>query len=126
MRNVIIEKLRRQLVDPVDAECKVVYVLCEIRKVLEKDPPGLFALRMHCHWALHVDLTRPNTRRTFGSPPWQCWPAGGVSSSGYGTSRRPQAPLWTKRLRMIVSKRPPAIDAPVPTGPALAAPRPGT
>src|SRR4051794_37592385 len=38
----------------------------------------------------------------------------------------PQAPLFSKRLFITVSNRPPAIDMPVPTGPALAAPRPGT
>src|SRR6476661_1132687 len=39
---------------------------------------------------------------------------------------RAHEPLCTKRLCSTVSKRPPAIDMPVPTGPALADPRPGT
>src|SRR5262245_38999047 len=50
-----------------DSECKVVYLLAEIRKILEdEDPqPRPLALLMHCHWALHVDLTRPGTTSDF-------------------------------------------------------------
>jgi hypothetical protein len=53
----IIEKLRRILSDPVDSECKVVYILAESRKLLEPSrDPNLFALKLYCHWAVHVDL----------------------------------------------------------------------
>jgi hypothetical protein len=38
----------------------------------------------------------------------------------------PHALLLTKRLPMIVSKRPPDTDMPVPTGPAAAEPAAGT
>src|SRR3954469_4255206 len=38
----------------------------------------------------------------------------------------PHAPLFSKRLPTTVLSRPPEIDIPVPTGPAAAAPTPGT
>lgn len=52
---------------PVDSECKVVYLLAESRKLLNqgRPEPDLFALRLHCHWALHVDLSHPSTTRRF-------------------------------------------------------------
>jgi hypothetical protein len=51
----------------VDDECKVMYVLAEARKLLEKYPvdPAPFALNLYCHWALHIDLTRAGTTRPF-------------------------------------------------------------
>jgi hypothetical protein len=39
MRNSIVAKLRGLLEDGIDSEYKVVYLLCEVRKLLEKDPP---------------------------------------------------------------------------------------
>jgi hypothetical protein len=67
MKNAIVEKLRRHLSCPLDTECEVVYLLCEIRKLLDKQrvEPTPFALRLYCHWALHVDLSRPSTTMPF-------------------------------------------------------------
>ena len=67
MKEQIIEKLRAVLSNEVDNECKVVYILCESRKLLEKYPPDPvpFALKLYCHWALHVDLTHPSTTLPF-------------------------------------------------------------
>ncbi len=67
MEKQIIEKLRAALSNEVDNECKVVYILCESRKLLEKHPPDPvpFALKLYCHWALHVDLTFPKTTAPF-------------------------------------------------------------
>src|SRR6266496_2490297 len=67
MTNAIVEKLRTHLVSPIDTECKVVYLLCEIRKLLEahKHDVRWFTLRLHCHWALHVDLVFPSTTLPF-------------------------------------------------------------
>jgi hypothetical protein len=61
MKNDIVDKLRDHLTQGVDTECDVVYLLAEIRKVLdEHDPAHTFgALWMYCHWALHVDLDSP-------------------------------------------------------------------
>jgi hypothetical protein len=66
MREDIVEKLRTVLNEPFD-ECRVVYILAETRKLLDKYPPQtpLFALRLYCHWALHIDLTHPKTTENF-------------------------------------------------------------
>ncbi len=63
----IIGKLRAALSDAVDSECKVVYVLAESRKLLEKYPPDPipFALKLYCHWALHIDLKFSKTTLPF-------------------------------------------------------------
>jgi hypothetical protein len=69
MTDAIVEKLRQHLSGPVDTECKVVYLLCEIRKLLDKKTPDpkllalrqLFTLRLYCNWALHVHLSKPTT-----------------------------------------------------------------
>lgn len=65
--NAIVEKLRVALSDAVDSECKVVYILAESRKLLETCPPDPvpFALKLYCHWALHVDLDKPGTTLPF-------------------------------------------------------------
>jgi len=65
--NSIVAKLRDALSDRIDSECKVVYILVETRKLLETYPPNPlpFALKLYCHWALHVDLDNPNTTLPF-------------------------------------------------------------
>lgn len=67
MRDSITHKLRGILSGEVDDECKVLYVLAESRKLLEKYPvdPAPFALKLYCHWALHIDLSHPMTTRPF-------------------------------------------------------------
>src|SRR3954454_9704565 len=49
-------------------------------------------------------------------PPWQWAIGGGVSVSGYGTSRMPQAPLWVTALFITVSLRAAAMMIPEPMG----------
>jgi hypothetical protein len=67
VRDAIVDKLRGLLLSPIDSECKVVYLLAECRKLLEKYPPNPvpFALKLYCHWALHVNLEHPSTTRLF-------------------------------------------------------------
>src|ERR1700680_2144297 len=67
MKDSIVKKLRAVLDSGVNSECKVSYVLCESRKLLEKYPPDPppFALLLYCNWALHVDLDRPKTTLPF-------------------------------------------------------------
>ncbi len=67
MKHDIVKKLRAHLAQPVNTECGVVYLLAEIRKILEKDRPDPkpFALWMYCHWALHVNLSNTNTTQHF-------------------------------------------------------------
>ncbi len=63
MKDQIVQKLQAVLSDEIDSECKVVYILCETRKLLDKYPanPVPLTLKMYCHWALHIDLTNPGT-----------------------------------------------------------------
>jgi hypothetical protein len=65
MTNAIIHKLRSHLAHPIDTECKVVYLLCEIRKLLPEKATDTATLRLHCNWALHVDLDFPLTTLPF-------------------------------------------------------------
>ena len=67
MRDSIVKKLKAILSERIDSEHKVVYILAETRKLLDGNPPDPqpFALRMYCHWALHVDLSYPNTTLPF-------------------------------------------------------------
>lgn len=67
MQNAIVEKLRQHLQLGIDTECEVVYLLCEVRKLIDKYHAGSapLALKFYCHWALHVDLTYPATTRSF-------------------------------------------------------------
>ena len=65
MSNTIVAKLRDHLTKPIDTECSVVYLLAQIRKVLEKQPSGSAAVTMFCHWSLHLDLDRPGTTSEF-------------------------------------------------------------
>lgn len=67
MEEAIVMKLRAALSGGIDSECKVVYVLAESRKLLETCPPDPmpFALKLYCHWALHVALDNPRTTLPF-------------------------------------------------------------
>ena len=60
-------KLESHLAGPLDTECSIVYLLSEIRKSMDRD--GLhrsaFALRMYCHWSLHVNLDKQTTTQAF-------------------------------------------------------------
>ena len=63
MKKDIVAKLAGILDGAIDNECKVVYLLAEVRKLLERDDPdhAKGSLWMYCHWALHVDLISPKT-----------------------------------------------------------------
>jgi hypothetical protein len=65
----IIRKLREHLDLGVDTECEAVYLLCEVRKILEawkrEKRPRPATLKMFCDWALHVDLTYESTTKHF-------------------------------------------------------------
>lgn len=67
MKNDIIRKLHDHLDAGIETECEVVYLLAEIRKVLDEDDPShtLASLWMYCHWALHIDLDSPKTTIEF-------------------------------------------------------------
>jgi hypothetical protein len=60
----IIQKLGKHLADhtPPKEECHVMYLMAEIRKVLEHDnSSGKYpALRLYSNWCVHTQLDRPN------------------------------------------------------------------
>lgn len=58
-QNSIVEKLRQTLSNDIRREADVVYVLVECRKLLDDNKlvDSHFALKLYCHWALHVDLS---------------------------------------------------------------------
>jgi hypothetical protein len=67
MEEAIVRKLRAHLSGGIVTECHVVYLLAQVRKLLEGEHhrPKPFALKMYCHWALHINLTNPNTTGEF-------------------------------------------------------------
>lgn len=67
MEEQIVRKLREALCDEVSKEKDVVYILVESRKLLDDTKPGQphFALKLYCHWALHVDLMGRDTTLPF-------------------------------------------------------------
>jgi len=67
MTKDIVGKLTTHLSKRIEDEPGVVYLLVEVRKLLERDDPdhNQGALWMYCHWALHVDLYSPKTTMDF-------------------------------------------------------------
>jgi hypothetical protein len=67
MTKDIVGKLTEHLRKPVDNEPSVLYLLAQVRKLLDRDDKadGNETLWMYCHWALHVDLTLPKTTMNF-------------------------------------------------------------
>lgn len=61
----ILEKLRCELAQEITTERQVVYVLAEIRKLLElrDEKDTFFALNFHCCWALHTRMDKTGARR---------------------------------------------------------------
>lgn len=61
----IIDKLRRELEQEITTERQVVYILAEIRKLLElrDEKATYFALNSHCCWALHTRMDQNGAKR---------------------------------------------------------------
>jgi hypothetical protein len=91
MRDEIVEKLRRQLNRPIqddcDAEARVMYILGQTRKLLDKHllEGKLSSLKFYCHWALHVDLEFERWTKPFLEVIDQHF-IDGFSPQGQGTS----------------------------------------
>jgi hypothetical protein len=60
MRNEIVKKLRAELGQGIETEAQVVYVLVEIRKLIEHSEHRVHYLSVlfFCDWALHVKMSR--------------------------------------------------------------------
>lgn len=61
----IIDKLRTELSHKITTERQVVYILAEVRKLMEVtgEADNYFALNFHCCWALHTKMSRDGARR---------------------------------------------------------------
>jgi hypothetical protein len=64
-RAAILQKLEAELQQDITTERQVVYILTEIRKLLEQsgNPSEFYALDFYCSFALHVKMTRSGARR---------------------------------------------------------------
>lgn len=60
----IIKKLNVELSKDIKNECQVVYILSQIRKLLDIRGTGSYRLiRFYCNWSLHVGLDKPRTTK---------------------------------------------------------------
>lgn len=58
MQNNILEKLTRELNNKITTEAQTVYLLVQIRKLMEHNCKKTFdILKMFCDWALHIKLS---------------------------------------------------------------------
>jgi hypothetical protein len=64
-RPALIEKLDRELREPIETERQVVYILVELRKLMERnsDAESYFALNFYWDWAVHTKLDRNGAAR---------------------------------------------------------------
>ncbi|MCK5229343.1 MAG: hypothetical protein KAR13_03705 [Desulfobulbaceae bacterium] len=59
MQNNILEKLTRELSNGITTEAQTVYLLVQLRKLIEHNSKKNFnTIKMFCDWALHIELTR--------------------------------------------------------------------
>jgi len=68
MSDKLVEKIRKLLDSSVNTESVAVHFLSLVRGVAERDgaPEGTsFALKMYCHWAMHISLTYAHTTKGF-------------------------------------------------------------
>ena len=68
MSDKLVEKIQKLLDSSVNTESAAVHFLSLVRGVAERDgaPEGTsFALKMYCHWAMHISLTYAHTTKGF-------------------------------------------------------------
>jgi hypothetical protein len=67
MESELLHKIQKTLAGGISSECKVVYLLVEIRKLLdrEKGSGALYSsLRLYCNWVVHIELSRGQAQNT--------------------------------------------------------------
>ena len=63
-RHSILDKLQKALTRPISSEDQVVYILVEIRKLIDlQNEPSLMSLKLYCDWAVHTELTYASRTR---------------------------------------------------------------
>jgi hypothetical protein len=65
MLQEVIRKLRDELIQPITSERQVVYLLVELRKLIDLngDAEKFFALNFYCDWAVHPMMDRKGAAR---------------------------------------------------------------
>lgn len=66
MRNIIIEKIDKEISKGVSTEAQVLYVLAEIRKVLkdhDRNSARYPILSFFCDWSLHAEMDRRSAQQ---------------------------------------------------------------
>ncbi len=60
----VIKKLKKELDKGIASEARAVYLLTEVRKLIERDKAGgaYPNLKFHCDWVLHAKLTGPGAQ----------------------------------------------------------------
>lgn len=62
-----LRKLTAELAEPITTERQVVYILCQVRKIVDRDSnkQRWKSLKLYCDWAMHPDLTFDSRTRPF-------------------------------------------------------------
>jgi len=64
MEEAIKEKLSNVLAEPIEKECQVVYIMVEIRKLLDRFSVQKYnLLRFFCDWILHIEINNLSPAR---------------------------------------------------------------
>lgn len=59
MKKQLINKIKKTLNGSIEEECQVVYLMVEIRKLLDRDNNSKYPLlRFYCNWVVHIDKDR--------------------------------------------------------------------
>jgi len=68
MKDDIVSKLDKELHKEITSEPQVVYILVQVRKLIETDNPmeDFEALKLHCSWVLHPKLSRASAKDLLG------------------------------------------------------------
>lgn len=65
-KDILYKKIKRELKTlPIDTEARVLYLLVEIRKVLEHNGVHNSTLRFYGDWVVHTNLYKSSTQRIF-------------------------------------------------------------
>jgi len=64
-KDILSQKINRELSNlPIDTEPRVMYLLIEVRKVLDYEG-GYELLRFYCNWVAHINMSRPIAQKIF-------------------------------------------------------------
>lgn len=64
MEEAIKEKLRNALSEQIEKECQVVYIMVEVRKLLDRFSEQKYSLlRFFCDWVLHIEINNLSPAR---------------------------------------------------------------